>query len=65
MPHTLICRRHYGFNCGMYFRPGIDDEKDAYVSWGQTYCKGRVQWLMAKVRYRLIAAHFSRPLSLE
>jgi hypothetical protein len=49
MPRTLICRRHYGFDCGMPFRPDIDDEKYAYVSWDRTYCRGRMEWMIAKV----------------
>jgi hypothetical protein len=53
MPRTLICRRHYGFKFGMPFRPGIDDEKDAFVSWGETYCAGRMDWMIQKVRSTL------------
>lgn len=50
MPRTLICRRHYGLKGGLPFRPGIDDEKHAYISWGDTYCSGRMDWLVQKVR---------------
>ncbi|KAL2201124.1 hypothetical protein P885DRAFT_25997 [Corynascus similis CBS 632.67] len=48
MPRTLICRRHYGLKGGLPFRPGIDDEKHAYISWGDTYCSGRMDWLVQK-----------------
>ncbi|KAL2181474.1 uncharacterized protein P884DRAFT_281709 [Thermothelomyces heterothallicus CBS 202.75] len=49
MPRTLICRRHYGFRCGMPFRPGIDDEQYAFEDWdGEPYCAGRISWLINK-----------------
>jgi hypothetical protein len=50
MPRTLICRRHYGFDCGQPFRSGIDNEKHAYIAWGNTYCGGRMEWMLEKVR---------------
>ncbi|KAK4108030.1 actin-like ATPase domain-containing protein [Canariomyces notabilis] len=48
MPHMVICRRHYGFRCDLLFRPGIDSEEHAYIDWGKTYCRGRVDWLIRK-----------------
>ncbi|KAK4252159.1 hypothetical protein C7999DRAFT_37133 [Corynascus novoguineensis] len=48
MPRTLICRRHYGLEGGLPFRPGIDDEKHAFELWGKTYCSGRIDWLIQK-----------------
>jgi molecular chaperone DnaK (HSP70) len=48
MPRTLICRRHYGFDCAQHFRPNIDDPKHAVIAWGQTYCHGRIKWLIQK-----------------
>ncbi len=49
MPRTLICRRNYGFEWGEHFRPGIDEEKYAYVSWGEKFCAGRMKWMIEKV----------------
>ena len=49
MPSKLICRRHYGFNWGLIFRPGIDDERHAYYSFGSKYCAGHMNWMMEKV----------------
>ncbi|KAL2138658.1 hypothetical protein VTI28DRAFT_6461 [Corynascus sepedonium] len=48
MPRTIICRRHYGLKADILFRPGIDDEKHAYDYWGDTYCSGRMSWLVKK-----------------
>ncbi|KAK4152182.1 heat shock protein SSA3 [Chaetomidium leptoderma] len=48
MPRTLICRRHYGFQCGYPFRPLIDDEKNAFVLWGEKYCSGGIVWMIKK-----------------
>jgi len=49
IPRTLICRRHYGFEWGMRFREGIDDEANAYDMWGTKYCAGFMEWMVAKV----------------
>ncbi|KAM3505005.1 hypothetical protein MY11210_008142 [Beauveria gryllotalpidicola] len=47
-PDKLICRRHYGFSWGMPFRPGIDDERYAYESFGTKFCSGHMNWMIAK-----------------
>ncbi|KXX73243.1 Heat shock protein SSA3 [Madurella mycetomatis] len=48
IPATLICRRHYGFSWGLPFVPGRDDEKNAFFKWGVKYCRGHMNWMIAK-----------------
>ncbi|KAH8702220.1 Hsp70 family protein [Talaromyces proteolyticus] len=44
------CRRHYGFSWGIYFREGIDDEKNSY--WDEYYdakmVRGITKWMINK-----------------
>ncbi|KAK3897932.1 heat shock protein SSA3 [Staphylotrichum tortipilum] len=48
IPGTLICRRHYGFDWGLRFKEGIDDEANAYELFGTKYCAGFMQWMVER-----------------
>jgi len=48
-PGKLICRRHYGFSWGLPFRENIDDEADAFLSFGTKMCAGWMKWMVKKV----------------
>jgi len=56
-PGKLICRRHYGFSWGLLFREGIDNEADAYWSFGEKYCRGWMKWVINKVSTRCSTVH--------
>jgi hypothetical protein len=44
------CRRHYGIELGQVFKPGVDDEADAYICAysGVKYAGGHMTWVIAK-----------------
>ncbi|KAK3369733.1 hypothetical protein B0T24DRAFT_708613, partial [Lasiosphaeria ovina] len=47
-PSKVICRRHYGFTWAKHFCEGIDDEKNAYWSFGENLCRGFMEWMIEK-----------------
>ncbi|RAL15262.1 Hsp70 family protein [Aspergillus homomorphus CBS 101889] len=49
-PSSRKCRRYYGFQCGLPFRPGIDAEADSYIEkWsGAKYAGRRIIWMISK-----------------
>src|SRR4030081_2004779 len=57
MPATLICRRHYGLCYGRPFNPSRDDEKHSYYTWGEKYCAGHMDWMLAKVRQQISSVY--------
>ncbi|KAK6828704.1 hypothetical protein RU639_003752 [Aspergillus parasiticus] len=47
---TKRCRRHYGFEWGISFRDGIDDEADSFIHsyTGEKMVSGIMKWMIAK-----------------
>jgi hypothetical protein len=60
MPSKLMCRRHYGFTWGLPFKPGIDNESEAFYLFGEKYRAGYMNWLIEKVNFMVLIHRFSR-----
>ncbi|KAF8853277.1 Hsp70 family protein-like protein [Acephala macrosclerotiorum] len=64
-PRIKHARRHYGFICGMPFRPGRDDEEHSFINEfdDMKMCSGLMRWMIAKGEsvfmgdYRTISVH--------
>ena len=51
IPYLRYSRCHYGIKLHLDFRPGIDDERNAFIDRynGKKRCRGRAKWLIGKV----------------
>ncbi|OJJ97569.1 hypothetical protein ASPACDRAFT_1890175 [Aspergillus aculeatus ATCC 16872] len=47
---TKLCRRHYGFECAIDFREGLDDERNAWIDPfnDRKLVRGIMKWMISK-----------------
>lgn len=55
-PRVKYARKHFGFPCGMPFRPGRDSEQHSYIDeWdNMKRCTGIMMWIITKARLSLL-----------